>query len=85
MVDGLRICLKAKLDRSNRKTNEKDDCPGTFIEDHDLAQNKKAGIIWLEIDRINDKMKEFKAEMIGTMREEMQKYEENMITKLKEK
>ena len=42
-------------------------------------------MLWIEIDRFNEKMKEFKAEMIEKVREDMQKNEEKMFKKLKEK
>ena len=84
MVDGLRICLEAKRDH-NRETNEKNDCLATSIEDQDLPQNKSSGMLWIETHRFNEKMKEFKVEIVEKVREDMQKNEEKMFKKLKEK
>ena len=60
------------------------DGPGTFIEVQDIAQKEQGGTLKIEIDRLNEKMNHFKAEIIETLKKDMEKCKEKIIVHLKE-
>ena len=61
-----------------------DDRPETFIEVQGITQNEQAGTLNIEIERLNQKMNDFKAEIIETFRKDMEKCEEKIFIHLKE-
>ena len=83
MVAGIRIYWKAMINRS-REMGHQDDRPETFIEVQGITQNEQAGTLNTEIERLNQKMNDFKAEIIETLRKDMEKCEEKIIIHLKE-
>ena len=74
IVDGIRIYLKVKINR-NKEISNQDDCPGTLIEAQESTQNEQAGTLNIDINKLNEKMNEFKAEIIEALRKDMAKGE----------
>ena len=77
-VSGLGVYLKVVLDR-NREMSKEEHFPGVLIEAQDLAQSESVGALKIETDRINIKISDFKAQIIETLRKDIQRSEEKII------
>ena len=83
MINGLKVYWMTCLDR-RRELPHEDVCPGKLIRVQDLSLDESVCALKIEIDRVDTKINDFKAEIIETLRRDMEKKEEEIIMKLKE-
>ena len=86
MVAGLKMYYRACLDRS-RRVNTENSYPGILNEAHGSAQNDTVETSKMEIDVIETKINDFKAEIKETMKTlitDMEKRQEKIITQLRD-
>ena len=90
MIAGVKVYYRACLDR-NREINHENSYPSILIEVNDLVQNDTVETLKIEIGRIDAKIDDFKAfvetelvETLKTLRIDMERSEEKIITKLKD-
>ena len=90
MAAGLKVYCRACLGR-NREINQENSYPSILIEVDDLEQNNTVETLKIEIDGIDTKINDFKAfveteivETLKTLRKDMEKQDEKIITKLKD-